>query len=74
MGRIYYSIDGKEVIINFPIDESGRYLIEWNGKEIGQLYVSKIAEERGHHQWKGTTVDVNLLADELGKFIERSDL
>ena len=74
MGRIYYSIDEMEVIINYPIDETGEYLIEWNGLEIGHLYIAGTSEELGQPYWKGSTIDVNLFADELGQFIERSDL
>lgn len=72
MGRIYYTIENREVIINYPVDESGHYLIEWEGLEIGHLYVG--VYELNTPVWKGTTAYVNLFAEELGNFIERSHL
>ncbi|HEY0176381.1 MAG TPA: hypothetical protein VGC08_08380 [Pedobacter sp.] len=74
MGRVYYTIGDKEVIINYPIDASGHYLIEWEGKEIGHLFVDGVKPNSHTPIWKGTTTCVNLFADELGAFIERSAL
>lgn len=74
MGRIYYTIDKMEVIINYPVDESGHYLIEWNGTVIGHLFVDGIKENSHLPVWKGTTTYVNLFADEIGAFILKSNL
>lgn len=73
MGRIYYTVDNKEVIINYPVDDSGHYLIEWEGREIGHLFADGMLD-RNTIIWKGTTTYVNLFATELGRFIEHSDL
>jgi len=73
MGRVYYTIGHKEVIINYPNDKSGQYLIEWNNIIIGHLFVDGV-HESGNLIWKGTTTEVNLFADELGKFVEHTGI
>lgn len=74
MGRIYYTIDKMEVIINYPVDESGHYLIEWDGAVIGHLFIDGTRENSRLPVWKGTTTYINLFADEIGAFILKSNL
>jgi hypothetical protein len=75
MDMLHYNMGDTILTINYPIDESGHYCIETEDeKELGHLFIDGIHQDTGSPIWKGTTEEVNLIAEELGDFIEQSDL
>lgn len=75
MEALHYNMGDTILTINYPIDESGHYCVETeDDTEIGHLFIDGIDERSHSPVWKGTTEEVNLIAEELGRFIEDSDL
>jgi hypothetical protein len=75
MDKIYYNLDGEILTINYPTDESGHYCVETDRDvELGHLFIADPEQASAESTWKGTTPELNAIAEELGKFIEEAEL
>ena len=68
-----YTIDERDIIID-EINDVGQYDIIWKSYVVGYIYVSKMDEETCEAKWIGSTPYLNLIAPELGSFIENFDV
>ncbi len=68
---LFYKIDGKEIVIHYPINGNRIYTITHDGFEIGKLYMTGL-NACGDPKWESTTAEVSPFAEEIGDFINRS--
>jgi hypothetical protein len=70
----HYSLpDSQEdIIIIAPIQEEEEYLVMWEGRELGYIY--PVLNDSFYIDWKGSNPILNLMAKQLGIFIEDSGL
>ncbi|SDZ82247.1 hypothetical protein [Pedobacter hartonius] len=71
----HYSLpDSQEdIIIIAPIQDEEEYLVVWEGEELGYIYPI-LNNDTFFIDWKGSNPILNLLAKQLGIFIEDSGL
>jgi len=78
METYHYQIDNKgkieDLIIHRPQNENERYRVELEGATVGYLFFSEMNNDLGCPIWEGSTPSLSLIAAELGRFIEDSDL
>lgn len=74
MEELHYVINSRKLIIYYPVDESGQYRVEWEGYDIGYLYISVVCENLGTPVWEASSDRLALFKEELGEFIESSNL
>ncbi|WP_219223606.1 hypothetical protein [Pedobacter antarcticus] len=55
------------------INQDNQYVVELEGEVLGYLFVDGINTETGKPIWKGNTTILNLSADTLGSWIEKTD-
>ena len=74
MEELHYVIEGRQLIIYYPIDELGQYRLEWEGYDIGYLFIASVCEDLGNLNWQASTDRLELFKEELGEFIESASL
>lgn len=74
MDKLNYEIEGRQLTVYYPEDESGQYRVKWEGYDIGYLYISEISEDLGTPFWQASSDRLALFKEELGDFIESASL
>jgi len=74
MSKLSLIVEGRIVEIFYPTYISGMYKVHWDKVFIGYIYVKTINAELGTTVWAGTTPYVELYVNEIGDFIESSNL
>ena len=68
-----YTVGALDKKIYYP-NEHNQYVVYANGGEIGYLFVDGIYAETGKLIWMGSTTELEIIAEDLGAFIERVDM
>jgi hypothetical protein len=73
MNRYQYSIDTTQIEIAEP-DEEGQYEIFQQNVSIGYIYVSELDDVLCEPIWNGSSPYLNLIAPEIGAYIQDCNL
>lgn len=65
----HYTLDTRKIEV-CNADYGGNYTVMWEGQEVGYIYVSEFNIGTGKPVWNGSTPHLNLVAPEIGLYIE----
>jgi len=73
MSKYQYTI-GTRLISICDANEEGYYNVIWEQQHVGYIYVSELNDDTGRPIWNGNTPYLNLIAPEIGLYIEEVDM
>jgi len=75
MRQYIYQINTNGTLQDLVITQSneGQYFVKWEDQDLGYLYLDGVDEHTGEIIWKGSTTTLNLIAPELGRYLEKED-
>lgn len=71
---IQYTLDGRGYTIYYPVGNSEMYRVTSDKMQIGYIHVAEVNEDTGENIWIGSNLESNILAPELGRYIEEVNM